>query len=211
MKRPCPDECEEMGIKWQRPPSDAATIDRYLMVLHVSMISGTTFDVTIDPWTTIREIKDNIFQMKGFSPLAQTLSISSVICQDHKRVSAYTNTRETVADLVIAGAASQSSSSGAGAAAAAIAPNHERDDDGDDDAQIGVDSEEEATHQLLRLLQDQRRAREADDDTEVVEQGESDHEQNESELMVALEEVLDRSESDELADDCDDNLEPNIE
>ena len=211
MKRPCPDECEEMGIKWQRPPSDAATIDRYLMVLHVSMISGTTFDVTIDPWTTIREIKDKIFQMKGFSPLAQTLSISSVICQDHKRVSAYTNTRETVADLVIAGAASQSSSSGAGAAAAAIAPNHERDDDGDDDAQIGVDSEEEATHQLLRLLQDQRRAREADDDTEVVEQGESDHEQNESELMVALEEVLDRSESDELADDCDDNLEPNVE
>ena len=64
---------------------------------------------------------------------------------------------------------------------------------------------------MLRLLQDQRRAREADDDTEVVEQGESDHEQNESVLMVALEEVLDRSESDELADDCDDNLEPNVE
>ena len=196
MKRPCGDECEEAGVMWQRPSNS----DAYSMVLKMQMIDGTSFDVTVDPWTTIEAVKSKVNQLKGFSLASQSMSIRNVMCENHRQINMYTNTRNTVVDLVLS---SSSSGSGGGESTAEAAPAlaDANGDDGEDS-----NSEAEANHALLTLLQNQRRAREdmvegdaADDD--------GDEEQDESELARELDEILenDEDEDDDGQADSDDD------
>ena len=191
MKRPCQDDCEESGVMWQRPRHS----ESYSMVLSVQMIGGTSFEVTVDPWTNIQEVKCMVNQLKGFPLAMQTMSIGGVMCENHRQISMYTNTRHTVVDLVLGSGTSSSSGSGGGEAAAAAAPAVVEADADEDD---GVDSEAEANTALLNLLHAQRRAREEAEQTD---------EEGESELEAALEEALATENEESLGEDDDEALE----
>ena len=186
------DECEESGLMWSRPKVHD---DRFAMTLIVHKMNGETFDITVDPWTTIAETKGLIQSKTSFLPESQQLLIHSQICADQHRISRYTNLRSTNAFLTIVNPStsgvSSSSSSGVNPYAAAPPPPEPAQPPAPEPEPIAGDnnqlSEDEAERDLVVLLRDLRRAREAAEAEESESESTSDHESAEEDASNAPE------------------------
>ena len=125
MKRanhPVDDGAEESGVSWSKPSGAA---DRYRMILNVHKMNGEhCCDVPVTPWTMISGVKDTIRQLKGYPVSTQVLLIRGRVCENHRPVSRYTNTRHTVASLVISGGTASSTTNDDGNHPVDYDPNH---------------------------------------------------------------------------------------
>ena len=113
MKRANPrddDEPEESGVLWAKPSKPSG---EYRMMLNVHMINGAPCcDVLVTPWTLISAVKRTIRELKGYPTNIQILMIRGQVCENGRPVSHYTNTRHTVATLVLRGTSSDSLNDG---------------------------------------------------------------------------------------------------
>ena len=175
---------------WSRPKVNDDSTGKFAMTLIVHKMNGETFEITVDPWTATAEAKI-LFQSKtGFVPESQKLIIREYVCSDQHRISRYTNLRSTNAFLTIVnpsigGVTSSSSSSGVNPYAAAPPPEPEQPPVPEPEPIVGYANEEEARehdlseaeaeHDLIVLLRNLRRAREA------AEEAESENEEDDAE------------------------------
>ena len=170
-------EFEESGLVWGRPSGSRTDMEEFKMKLIVNTLGGDQIEFDVDPWTTIAEVKTSIQAMKGFQPSSQILMIRDRICDDEHQLSRYTNMRSTMAFLTIVnssgdfvGSGSSSSNIGGGnhphMHAAAPAPAPAPAPPAPAPAAADNDSDDEAVHELLALLRDQRQARLAAEEEE---------------------------------------------
>ena len=109
------EEEEERGVYFKRP---RVVPKAMIMKLEVTKLSGASFIVEVDPWTSIHDVKRMIRRVDGCDVASQHLYFGSVLASDTRMVQHYTNLRITQVNLVlIASATSQAASNVGGGGA----------------------------------------------------------------------------------------------